>query len=426
MTTLGVSFEGMPHFPLKRLPNGYVVPELSVAEIIDRHRAGLREGVELAVAAESLGYEYVVHSEHHANLLSTVSPNPILTQTAIASQTDEIRLLQMANILPWHEPVRLAEQLSMLDVLSDGRVDVGIGWGGTDPAAETLGQYWGGTPVDETKNQLSFEEKYELLLEAWTSDLVTHRGQFHQVPPAYTGHEKRQEYFYFADDVCEYSPEDYLNIVRETPTLEALPILPRPEQQPHPQLWKPALSAHSAAWAARRGMNVCTHVFDIERTGELVDTYYEAAEAADWPDRREAVAGGPFRRGWDERSNRGIGVIVPVFNTAVADEATVDRWKLGIEYVRSRKEGAHEVVDGRLEIDVDAFVEESDVPVVGDSEAILAQLESFVETCGFEDACFILDPNTIGLTFEERRTQLEALARDVRPGLEDVLSASVR
>ena len=58
-----------------------------------------------------------------------MSPNPLMVQTAIAAHTRRIRLGQAANIIVWHHPVRLAEQIATLDVISGGRVECGIGRG---------------------------------------------------------------------------------------------------------------------------------------------------------------------------------------------------------------------------------------------------------------------------------------------------------
>jgi alkanesulfonate monooxygenase SsuD/methylene tetrahydromethanopterin reductase-like flavin-dependent oxidoreductase (luciferase family) len=67
------------------------------------------------------------------------SPNPLLVEAAVAAQTKRIRLGQHANITTWWEPVRLAEQAAMLDVLSGGRLEFGIGRGYQPREAEVFG-----------------------------------------------------------------------------------------------------------------------------------------------------------------------------------------------------------------------------------------------------------------------------------------------
>ena len=86
----------------------------------------VREGV----LADQLGFNYFFMTEHHFQPEGAEhSPNPLLTETAIAAQTRRIRLGQIANILTWHHPIRLAEQAAMLDVLSGGRLEFGVARG---------------------------------------------------------------------------------------------------------------------------------------------------------------------------------------------------------------------------------------------------------------------------------------------------------
>lgn len=423
MVTFGVSFEGFTHVPLKRLRNGRVIPDASVEELQDRHRRNLRKQVEAGTVVDDLGYEYILHSEHHATVSGPVSPNPVLTQMAIARETEDVRLLQMANILPWHEPVRLVEQLGMLDVLSDGRIDVGIGRGMYDSAGTTLGQYWSGSrsAVGEAKQYRSFEEKYDILHRAWNGDFLRHDGQFHTVPPEYTEPDGlEEEYLYLADDACEYDPEAFLSVSGDTVRQTSLPVLPQPQQSPHPQLWKPAGSPDSAAWAAERGMNVCLHLSDVPTVIELVDAYYNAAEAAGWPDRRPEYDGEPFERAWDEHRNRGVGVVVPLMNTGIADDGTVRRWKLAYERSLVANEGfdlAESTDPSPVEVDVDEFLESGLTPIHGDAAELTRQLNEVLEECGFENMFVVAGVKNVGLTHEEHVEQLASIATDVRPYL---------
>jgi alkanesulfonate monooxygenase SsuD/methylene tetrahydromethanopterin reductase-like flavin-dependent oxidoreductase (luciferase family) len=424
MVTLGVSFEGYTHVPLKRLANGRVIPDASVEELNRRHREYLEQQVEAGAVAEELGYEFVVHSEHHARIDGPVSPNPVLTHTAIARETEDVELLQMANILPWHDPVRLTEQLGMLDVLSDGRLNVGIGRGLSDPAGTTLGQYWAGSrsASDEAKNYRSFEEKYEILTGAWTDEFLRYQGHFHSVPPAYTtGDERQEEYLYLDDRTCEHDPETYLSVSDRSVRQTSVPVVPQPQQTPHPQLWKPVGSVRSATWAARRGMNVCLHLSDLDTLSELVSAYFDAARDAGWPDHRPEYDGVPFERAWDDDRNRGIGVVVPLMNTEVADEETVDRWKLAYERALANDEQLDltESTDPPpVSVDVDDYLDTGLTPIHGDATELATQLDAIVEACGFEDAFFVAAIKNAGLTHEEHVDQLASLAEAVRPELQ--------
>jgi hypothetical protein len=95
----------------------------TAADLLDN----LREQV---VLAEQLGYDAVWMGEHHFGPYGLGDlPNPILVGADLAVRTERIRIGQMANIAPWWHPIRLAEDLAILDNLTRGRVDVGFGRG---------------------------------------------------------------------------------------------------------------------------------------------------------------------------------------------------------------------------------------------------------------------------------------------------------
>jgi alkanesulfonate monooxygenase SsuD/methylene tetrahydromethanopterin reductase-like flavin-dependent oxidoreductase (luciferase family) len=99
-----------------------------------------------------------------------MSPNPLMVQMSVAAHTKRIRLGQAANIIVWHHPVRLAEQIATLDVISGGRVDCGIGRGYQPRENETLGRPYGSTIQDQERNRKAFEEVRLGLLQASSRD----------------------------------------------------------------------------------------------------------------------------------------------------------------------------------------------------------------------------------------------------------------
>ena len=94
----------------------------------DDSGAGFREFVDRNVEAEQLGYTSTFLVEHHFTGFGQVSATLNLL-TWIGSRTKRLRLGTAVLVLPWHNPVLLAEQIATLDLLSEGRVDVGIGKG---------------------------------------------------------------------------------------------------------------------------------------------------------------------------------------------------------------------------------------------------------------------------------------------------------
>ena len=87
-----------------------------------------RQGLDLATAAEPLGFDSVWSAEHHFTDYH-MCPNVAQFLTWVASRTQRVQLGSMVMVLPWHDPVRLAEEVSVLDHMSGGRVLLGLGRG---------------------------------------------------------------------------------------------------------------------------------------------------------------------------------------------------------------------------------------------------------------------------------------------------------
>src|SRR5581483_10077439 len=85
--------------------------------------------IEQVVAAEELGFGCAWFTEHHLYAFGGMLPNPSLLMAALAQRTSRIRLGTAVTILPFYNTVRVAEDVAMLDLLSDGRIEVGLGRG---------------------------------------------------------------------------------------------------------------------------------------------------------------------------------------------------------------------------------------------------------------------------------------------------------
>src|SRR4051812_25234310 len=172
---------------------------------------GFRDYLDKGVEAEALGYHSSFLVEHHFSGWNQVSV-PLMLQTALAMRTTSLRLGTAVMVLPWHNPVLLAEQAATLDLLSGGRLDLGVGKGYRH-------NEFAGFCVPPEEAQARFEESIETMIRAWTS-----RARF-----SHDGH-----FWQFADIVVE----------------------PPPAQQPHPPLWVGAGSAPSIRRAAERGFHL--------------------------------------------------------------------------------------------------------------------------------------------------------------------------
>jgi probable F420-dependent oxidoreductase len=187
---------------------------------------GYRDYINYVREAEDLGFDSVFVVEHHFTGVGQVSASLGLL-SYLAACTSRIRLGTAVLVLPWHNPVLLAEQAATLDLLSGGRLDFGVGKGYRD--VEFSGFC---VPMDEATER--FDEAMDVIRKAWNST-----GRF-------SHHGKRWHYD---------------NIVVE----------PAPVQRPHPPFWLGAGSEESIRRAAREGYNLLLdQIAPIDLTAERV------------------------------------------------------------------------------------------------------------------------------------------------------------
>src|SRR5207302_975631 len=134
---------------------------------------GYRKYIDYVLYAEELGYHSVFVVEHHFTGVGQLSAS-LNFLSYLAGRTQRLRLGTAVIVLPWHNPVLLAEQVATLDLLSGGRVDFGIGKG------YRYNEFAGFcVPMEEADAR--FDECLEVMLKAWTSDAPwSHRGTYWQ------------------------------------------------------------------------------------------------------------------------------------------------------------------------------------------------------------------------------------------------------
>jgi len=135
-----------------------------------------RAECELADRAEGLGFDSVWAVEHHFAGYS-MSPHPLQFLSWVAGRTQRVKLGSMVCVLPWHNPVRLAEEASVLDHLSDGRLVLGIGRGLARMEFDAMG-------VDMADSRELFAESAEALLDAFDSGTIAFEGRSYRQRPA--------------------------------------------------------------------------------------------------------------------------------------------------------------------------------------------------------------------------------------------------
>jgi alkanesulfonate monooxygenase SsuD/methylene tetrahydromethanopterin reductase-like flavin-dependent oxidoreductase (luciferase family) len=190
---------------------------------------GFRDYLDFNVEAEALGFKSSFLVEHHFTGWNQVSSTLMLLM-ALAMRTSKLRLGSAVMVLPWHNPVLLAEQAATLDLISGGRFDFGIGKGYRHSE-------FNGFHIVPDEAEARFEEAVEVMTRAFTTrERFSHRGRFWR----------------FEDIVVE----------------------PPPAQKPHPPFWVAAGSEPSIRRAAARGFNLILDQYASAATlGERIGIY---------------------------------------------------------------------------------------------------------------------------------------------------------
>jgi len=190
---------------------------------------GFRDWLDDNVEAEQLGYASTFLVEHHFTGWHQVSATLMLL-TALAMRTSALRLGSAVIVLPWHNPVLLAEEAATLDLISGGRFDFGVGKGYRHSEFH-------GFQIAPAEAEARFDEAIALMTRAWTTrERFSHAGRF----------------WHFEDIVVE----------------------PPPMQAPHPPLWVAAGSEASIRRAAARGFNLILDQYaSAQQLGERIRIY---------------------------------------------------------------------------------------------------------------------------------------------------------
>ena len=194
------------------------------------------EQFDIMVQAEEYGYDSIWPAEHHFREYGHCA-TPALVLAALAARTKRIRLGTGVVVLPLNHPVRIAEDYAMLDLLSNGRVDLGIGRGYQPHEYQGYG-------VDQSRSRDIFRESVEVIEKAWGEEQFSYQGEFYQ--------------------------------------FEDLSVYPKPLQKPHPPIWMASLSPGSFELCGRFGYNLlCAPIFgfDVNKGAEQIQQYRDALTA---------------------------------------------------------------------------------------------------------------------------------------------------
>jgi probable F420-dependent oxidoreductase len=277
--------------------------------------------------AERLGFSSVFLVEHHFTGFGQVSASMSLL-SYLAARTERIRLGTAVVVLPWHNPVIVAEQAATLDLLSNGRLEFGVGKGYRE-------YEFSGFCIPQEEATARFDEAMEVIRKAWTTT-----GRF-----SFEG-----RYWH------------YDNIVVE----------PSPIQRPHPPFWLGAGSAESIRRAAHEGYNLLLD--QIAPTDVIIDRVKTFREEC-------AAAGRPY----DPMMvgvTRGLQI---VHNEEERKRAVITRREV-LKNIGDLARGPGAERYANIKKDEDSFVLD-DAPLLGTPEEIIAQLKR-LQAGGVENVLF--------------------------------------
>ena len=196
----------------------------------DEYYRQILEQVELA---EELGWECFMFNEHHFLGYGGLVPNPAVLLAAAAARTSKIHLGPCIAILPLRHPLHSAEDYAMVDALSGGRLEFGIGSGNTELDYRVFG-------VERETDRERFEEAFQIIADAWSRERSSHSGAFWR--------------------------------------FEEVALYPRPVQHPLPPIWVAGTSLQSLEWAGRHGFHIMTvgHPHPPEKVRPGVEAWKKA------------------------------------------------------------------------------------------------------------------------------------------------------
>jgi len=197
-----------------------------------------RDCLEQAVLADQLGYHCVWEVEHHGLFEYSHSSAPEIFLSFVAARTQRIRVGHGIVLLPhrYNHPIRVAERIATLDVLSGGRVSFGTGKSSSLTEQQAF-------QSDRAQLHDQWLEAVEIIPKMWSADVFQHKGKFFDIPPTQ--------------------------------------VIPKPVQQPHPPMFAACSKPDSAALVGKLGLGALNFAFGTDDyLGEKVSEYRSAVKAA--------------------------------------------------------------------------------------------------------------------------------------------------
>ncbi|MGE0680064.1 MAG: LLM class flavin-dependent oxidoreductase [Candidatus Binatia bacterium] len=297
--------------------------------------------------ADRLGFDYVWEVEHHFLEEYSHSSAPEVFYGAVSQRTKNIRIAHGVRLLPFNfnHPIKIAEQAAVLDIMSNGRVDLGTG-------RSTTAQELDGFNVDYDRTREEMRESLEIIVKAWTEEILEYNGKLMKVPP------RR--------------------------------VVPKPIQKPHPPMWMACVAPDSYEMAGDRGLGVLSFNFNWEQVQKSMATYRAScAKRSDQIPKvvNEQFAGVAIMHVAENKEEEEIGLAGArwfLHNVAKLFEPLVVKNKLySYEYLRNVF-----AMEADPKEATDAQLKEHNMVVVGNPDEVIRKLENFQKAGLNQVICF--------------------------------------
>ena len=345
------------------------------------------------VLAEELGFEAIWLGEHHFGPYAAGDlPNPILLGADLAARTSRIRIGQMANIAPWWHPIRLAEDVAILDNMTRGRIEVGFGrgiWPYEGPQFHPNAD-----PRKEAESRELFREIVEIVKEIWTNEYFSHQGENFTFP---------------VDDTVFSHPKFPSNPAwQEGDRVTKLRVTPRPFQQPYPPLWMTVSTDRSVSTAAEMGLKACYWQPPPLRVRQRMELYAQI---------RTELEGRTFRIGEDQAVMRSTYVASSMEEARRDAEEGIMSAFIFNDPFRGRQvfTNPDEDLDPSVQLDWD-FLEPRTL-LVGSPDNVIEKVHELQEVCNLD--YLLVEFAHMGMPLKKTLKNLEAFATKVMPRFAD-------
>ena len=228
----------------------------------------LDETHEITEYCDQNKWNSIWYTEHHFNHEGMESiTNPLMMGVDAAARTKDIRIGQACNVITFHNPIRMAEDIALLDQLSKGRVEVGIGRGIYGREAINLNKE--ADMKDQAKNFRLFEETLTILKKAWKEKFFSHKGEFYTYPAP--------DYVWQHD----MSPPDKDLVDLKTSVMKNISVLPKPYQKPFPAIHQVVDGIRSIEWAAQQELNIIMWIPTVKALKIKFEAFKNAKSVAE-------------------------------------------------------------------------------------------------------------------------------------------------